>query len=340
MVSAMLPGHLRSTQALAVGAALLLATGAARATEPRDAAAAEALFEDAKALLEQGDVTAACPKFEESYRLDPATGALIALALCHERAGKLATAWVEFIEAAGRANADRNPEREATARERADALLPRLSFLVIRVNRATAGLPGLTVLHDDVTLRPAAFGAAIPVDPGPHVVHAEAPGYAAWETTVDVGLEPQRQALDVPALEAIVAPVAPPPPPHEPPRPAPAPTKDTLELTPLRLGGVALGSAGVASLGFAAFASWRALDKKASSGDGCDATGCTQAGQNDRMAAREAAVWATAGVISGTALLGAGALLWVLGRPAERRAGAAQATLLIGPGRAEFRQAF
>lgn len=64
--------------------------------------------------------------------------------MCHERDGKLATASVEFIEVAARANAEHNPEREAAARQRAGTLEPRLSHLVVRVDAATAGLAGLT----------------------------------------------------------------------------------------------------------------------------------------------------------------------------------------------------
>jgi hypothetical protein len=336
MVSTMLRGRPGLFRAVVAGAALLLAGRGARGAEPRDAAAAEALFEDAKVLLERGEVAAACPKFEESFRLDPATGALFAMALCHERAGRLATAWVEYIEAAARSNAEHNAERENSARERAGALLPRLSFLIIRVDPATAALPGLSITHDGVGLRPAAFGSALPVDPGRHVVRAEAPGHQRWEASVDVGDQPQRATLDVPTLAALAQP-APPAPPAP---PAAVRHAGTLELTPLRIAGLALGGAGVSGLSFAAFASWRALDKKASSEHACTPVSCsTQAGQDDRIAAREAALWATAGAISGVALLGAGTVAWLLGKPSED-VRAAESTLLVGPGGATFRRTF
>lgn len=311
---------------------LLLAGSPVHAAEARDAAAAEALFEAGKALFEQGDYAAACPKFEESYRLDPATGALFALALCHERAGKLATAWVEYMEAAGRANSERNAEREQQARERAQALQARLSFLTIRVDPKIAGVRGFTVSHDGVTLRPAAFGAAIPVDPGRHTVRAEAPGRDPWEAFVDVGETPEQKTLDVPELRA-VAPVCPPLP------TVPARTPGTLELTPLRVSGIALGGAGVASLLFAGAASWRALAKKSASDPECDTT-CSQQGLEDRSAAHEAATWATVGAISGAALLGAGTLLFVVGKPQKKSAGAGESTLLLGYASAEFRHRF
>ena len=332
---------LRATPAIALGSVLALGGAEARAADSRDAAAAEALFEDAKKLLESGDASAACPKFAESYRLDPATGALFALALCHEREGKVATAWVEFIETAGRANADRNPEREAAARERASALEPRLSFVTIRVDPATIGLTGLTILRDGVPLGPAAFGTSLPVDPGRHVVHAEAPGYAPWEASFEIGDAPQRSALQVPALVALPSPSPSARAPAAPPKPLPPPSSPgSFEMTPLRLGGIALGAAGVACLGIATGATIRALDKKASSDDTCDATGCDDAGHDDRVAAQEAAVWATASAISGAVLLGAGAVLYVLGKPHASHAPASKSSLLLGRSRASFRYDF
>lgn len=327
--------------AIALGSSLVLGEPEARAADARDAAAAEALFEDAKKLLESGDAAAACPKFAESYRLDPATGALFALALCHEREGKVATAWVEFIETAARANADRNPEREAAARERASALEPRLSFVTIRVDPATVGLAGLTILRDGVPLGPAAFGTSLPVDPGRHVVRAEAPGYAPWETSFAVGDAPQRSALQVPALVALAPASAPGHGQATPPKPLPpAASRGMLELTPLRLGGVALGAAGVACLGIATAATIRALDKKASSDPKCDETGCDDAGHDDRVAAQEAAVWATASAISGAVLLGAGAVLYVLGKPHASHPPPSKSSLLVGPKLAAFRYEF
>src|SRR4051812_42610356 len=92
-----------------------------------DAATAEALFRQGRTLMEAGNYVAACPKLEESYAQDPATGTLLALGICQERAGRTASAWATYSEAAGRAKRDGRADREQAAREHMAALEPKLS---------------------------------------------------------------------------------------------------------------------------------------------------------------------------------------------------------------------
>lgn len=66
---------------------------------PTDRALAQAHFDEGRALLARGAIAAACPKFVESYQLEPALGTLLNLALCHEAQGRLASAWAEFNDA-------------------------------------------------------------------------------------------------------------------------------------------------------------------------------------------------------------------------------------------------
>jgi hypothetical protein len=263
--------------------------------------------------MEKGDYERACPKLEESYRLDPATGALHALALCHERQGRFASAWVELMDVASRANAERYPERENAARERAEALKKRLSFLTVDVRPETAALAGVSVSRDGVPLGPAAWGTRIPIDPGSHVVVAEAPGHEPFRVSVAIGDEPQSKTIVVPKLRPIPA------------APAAAPAARAaneghpellgVPLTPLRTAGVALGTAAVASFGLATFSALRALAKNAESEENCDGDDCEPAGAEDRAAAVEAASIATVSAVAGGVFFASGIALFVMGAP-------------------------
>src|SRR5262245_753369 len=87
---------------LLVGVAVLLRAEAARAQAPDPSARALAvqLFDQAESLSAERRFAEACPKYAESYRLDPQLGALIHLADCLEQNGQLASAWGSFRDAA------------------------------------------------------------------------------------------------------------------------------------------------------------------------------------------------------------------------------------------------
>src|SRR4051812_44001967 len=83
--------------------AVLLMGAPASALAGDGAAAAEVLFSDGKRLAQEGNYAAACPKFEESQKLDPGMGTLYRLADCYEHVGRTASAWAAFVEVAGSA---------------------------------------------------------------------------------------------------------------------------------------------------------------------------------------------------------------------------------------------
>ena len=194
-------------------------------------AVAEALYRQARELMAAGNYDAACPKLAESQRLDPATGTLLNLAACHEKQGKLATAWLEYSDALVAARRDGREDRVEYARQRAAELEPRLSRLTL-VLAPEADEPELTLELDGASLGRAVLGAATPVDPGAHVVRVSAPGKKPWEQRVQIGAEADQQSLTIPKLDAAPSETALPAPPTPAPLPsaaAPAaPQRDTL----------------------------------------------------------------------------------------------------------------
>jgi len=182
-------------------AALLAVVGmlvSPTASAQTDSATARVLFDEARQLAKNLQYEAACPKFEESYRLDPGMGTLFNLADCWEHIGRTASAWARFLEVADDAARTNESEREHIARSRADALLPKLSRVLVKVDSKD---PGLDVVRDGHSLGSAQWGTAVPIDPGEHALEAKAPGKKNWSTTFVVTAQSPTVTVVVPPLE-------------------------------------------------------------------------------------------------------------------------------------------
>jgi tetratricopeptide (TPR) repeat protein len=207
-----------ASRALALGV-VLFAHGALAQTSA-NTTGAQALFDEAKALMKAGKYDQACPKLEESQRLDPGGGTLVALALCYEAEGKLGSAWTEWDLALSDARSAHRADREALALKHVEDLdkrVPRLRVVV------TSKAPGVEVTRDGAVVPNALWGTPVPVDPGTHPFEAHAPGKQSWSMQVQVPAQPV--VLDVTVPELTDAPAAAPvPAPVPPPAPAPAPS--------------------------------------------------------------------------------------------------------------------
>jgi hypothetical protein len=311
--------------------------GIARA-QGNDATTAEALFRRGKQMLEAKDYAHACPMLAESYRLDPATGALMALATCHELQGKLATAWSEFAEAATRAQREGRPDRVSVARERVQAIEPKLSTLTITVTGEIAGLPGFDLRRDGVALNKVVFGVPVPIDGGEHTVEVVSAGKKTWKTTVSVGRENDKKAVSVSSLDdgapvpvpmpapggpaatvAVPTPVAPPtdtrgaaPAAAAPPSPDATPTPNSRGLTSMQIGGLAVGGLGVVGIVVGSVFGLRAISDNNKSG--CGSNTCPDAASLEvRNDARSAGNISTISFVAGGVLAATGVTLFVLG---------------------------
>lgn len=183
-------------------AALACATVASTALGQQAAATNKAtavqLFDEADKLMLEGKVSAACPKYAASMKLDPQLGALLHLADCYAKNGQLASAWASFREAAEMAQL-RGDERATLAKDQAAQLEPRLSRITVIVPDGH-NVQGLEVRVDGAPITTGAWGVATPIDPGSHGVEARAPGYDTWSSSIDVTGETQSVRVEVPLL--------------------------------------------------------------------------------------------------------------------------------------------
>lgn len=286
----------------------------------KDPVAAEGLFRDARDAAKRGDFPAACPKFAESYRLDPAPGTLFNLADCEERIGKLASAWQHFQQVSQQLPA--GDERVGVAKEHVATLEKRLPKLTIRLG---SGAPdGTKVVRDGVELGAASLGSALPVDPGAHSVVVRAPGRKDQKTDI-VLKEGQSESLTVSAGDKAEG--------------GAAPEGGGSSSTPT-LGYVLVGVGGT-SLLVGTVTGLMVLGKKSTFNKECDADKyCTQEGIDAGSSGKSLSTISTITFGLGLVGVGAGVYLIVSNKDEKGAATAIQARPMLGGGTVGLARSF
>ncbi len=327
----------RISRALLLAGATLFASNAYAG----DPAAAQQLFADAKKLIAENKWADACPKLEESQRLDPGMGTQFNLANCYEHVGKTATAWAAFIEVAGQAKAAGQAPREKAARDRANVLEPKLSRLTVTVRGVEAGLK---VTRDGIDVGRGQWGAPLPIDPGEHRIAASAPGKKPFERVLRVAPDAKTVTVDVPALAdepvaqaPVIAPVTP--------APSAATTTATTstETTTSPEGastwssqktlGLVAGGVGVIGLGIGAgfgLAS-KAKHDDADTNGHCIGDRCDAEGIDLRHQAVTNGTISTVAFVAGGVLVAGGLVLFLTAPKSERASTAARARIQAAP---------
>lgn len=308
-------------------AALAGALSVAPAAQAQTSAAAEALFQEGRKLMDQKRYGEACPKFLASQKADPAIGTLLNLADCYEKNGQLASAWAKFHEAIALAQRTGRPQREQTAKERADKLEPRLIKLTI-----LARASGLEVKLDGATIDAAALGSPIPVDPGRHRIEATARGKKPFAKDIDVNEKAKSPSVDVPPLE-------------DEPRPAAEtttaittttePPKEVSKGWPTqKIVGVVAGGVGVVGLGVGAFFGLRTMSKWNDVEGQCSGTprDCPQSGVDLANQAKNSGTVSTIAFVAGGVLVAGGAVLFFTAPKEKQTAAVRDLRVGIGPG--------
>ncbi len=268
----------------------------ASSTENR--ALAETLFFTGRGMMEAKRYADAAVKLAESYRLDPAPGTLLNLAVCHQKIGKVASAWGEFRQALADAKRAGRTDREELAVAAIAELEPELPWLSIEVP-SPSRVPGLEISRNGLPISSAAWATELPVDPGEVEIVTRAPGYTPKAQKVQIE---KKQHLTVQIERLDLAPIV---------------TRPAEGWSMRRKTGVAVLGFGVTAATIGAAFGAAAIGRRLSSDRACDLFDgerrCTQAGVDDMSKARAFAWISDVGIGVGAIAIVAGAYLFITG---------------------------
>jgi hypothetical protein len=212
---------------LPLGLAALLATGPARAQEPKkDAPAAAASkadeasqrFKSGVAFYKDKDFTAAMVEFKKAYELLPNYNVLFNIGQTARELKDYATALTAFEKYLAEGGAKVPAARRKDVQGSIDDLKKKVGKLKI-----VTTVDGAEILVDDVSVGTAPLPAPIVVNVGRHKLSATLSGFTPVQRVVDVA------SMDESTVTLELAkPDAPPPPPIEPKAPAPKKTDTRL----------------------------------------------------------------------------------------------------------------
>jgi hypothetical protein len=284
-----------------------------------DQAVAQALFDQARGLMQKKQYAEACVLLEKSEALDPGGGTLLNLAACYEGKGALAQALTTYQEVLSEAHREKRSDRADSAQRRIDAISPRVPHIVIKL-AGHENDPSLVLQLDDLIMGSTLIGVATPVDPGTHHVRVSSLGAKAWIWDGNLAEGETRElSPQLLPLEAL------PPPPSTNPcelgpceKPAPPPTQNSPAPTERQNSRIAtaswvLGGATVALAATSVITGVLALDANSSWKSQCiperDYCADPAAAQSDASRAKTFAWTSTITAGLGVAAL-VGAILW------------------------------
>lgn len=173
---------------LCAGAVVSNATAAELTVEQ-----ARGLFQEARALIAAGDYSNALLKLQQvaMYRRTPQVTYYIGF--CREKTGKLLLALGEYRIALADAHAAQAEDVVAEATAAIARVEPRISVLTVTKG---PGAQTATIAVDGNTLGDPAVGKPMPLDPGSHVVTAQARGYNPFRRVLTLG-EGERAEFEI-----------------------------------------------------------------------------------------------------------------------------------------------
>jgi hypothetical protein len=306
----------RRPSALALLAVLLSAAPAAAQTESQRATA-RTLATEGQEALDAKDYAKAADRFTRAEAIiHGAPTLLLGLARAQVGLGKLVVAREVYArivrDGVPRAAPGAFQQAVRDAKKELDALVPRIPGVIVQIKGTTAA----RVTIDGNSLPPGAVGTSQPVDPGTHVVRAEADGLAPAEATVTVA---ERRT------ETVTLDLAPPARGGQ--KVADAPK--SAGPSPVRTAGFVTLGVGLAGLAVGIGTGVVAMGKHSELAKVCPSGACV--GQSDAIGSYHVmTTTSTIGFVAGGALAASGVIMAVVcGR--AKPASAARLTPVIGP---------
>jgi tetratricopeptide (TPR) repeat protein len=298
---------------LALAAALAAAVTIALGPAPAAADKADALFAKGKAQLAKKQYAEACATFEKVDELDPGIGAKLNVAKCYQEWGKLVRAHKWYADAQKMA-ASTGDKRAPKIKELVDQIEPDIPRLTLRVP-AGADVQAAAITLDGEPV--AATGAALRVEPGPHVIAYTVSGEKKQKTIAIERGGARDVTLELPGGGGAVSsgskePDGSTPAPGPGPGPGPEPTPAPGRLR--RIAAFALMGAGAVSMGLSGYL---ALDARGDYRSALDAhcmgakDMCDDEGLRITHDARSRANLATVFALAGAAIAAGGVVLYV-----------------------------
>lgn len=151
-------------------------------------------FADGQKLMAEGKFAEACPKFEKALLLNPGAGTKFNLADCYVKIGKLASALVHYREVENVTRQVGQQERSAMAKEKADALEPKVPTVIVRAPWLSS-VPSASITLDGRPLTAGEVEKPIKVDFGEHVAIAKTDEQHQTRAVAKIGAEGEARTL-------------------------------------------------------------------------------------------------------------------------------------------------
>ena len=169
----------RSASWLVLLAALAVpGPAAAQPAGAKSLAAARQAFKEGEEAEAQGDLAIALDKFKAAVAIKETPQLHVRIGAVQEKLGRLVDALASYQR--GLAKASGTASVTKIAREQIDSLRARIPKVTVVM---TSPPPDLVVTIDGVPFSPSSFGTPVPVDPGTHRLHAQAPKFIDRDQT-------------------------------------------------------------------------------------------------------------------------------------------------------------